>query len=348
MKWRQSNKFKKNDITMKYKELAKTGEQLSVVGLGCMGMSHAYGQPDDTESISTLEYALDLGINFWDTADIYGNGVNEELISKVLVPNRNKIFIATKFGFRVKGGTGDAFVGGETYVDASPKWMKQAVENSLRRLKIETIDLYYAHRVDPNVPVEETVGAMAELVKQGKIRFLGLSECTPEDLRKAYAVHPITAVQSEYSILTRGVEDAILPLTKELGITFVPFSPLSRGLITNKLDVNSLASNDFRKNLPRYNGEYLDNNQKLSAAFAEFAESKNCTPAQLAIAWVMAQSDNIIPIPGTKRRKYLEENAGAVDVALTAKELEIIDSIVNKYPNIGPRYSARENKFLNK
>jgi len=333
---------------MKYKELANTGEKVSVIGLGCMGMSSAYGQPNDPESISTLEYALDLGINFWDTADIYGNGINEELISKVLVSNRDKIFIATKFGFRVKGGTGDAFVGGETYLDASPEWMREAVEKSLRRLKIETIDLYYVHRVDPNIPIEETVGAMAELVKEGKVRYLGLSECTPEDLKKAHAVHPITALQSEYSVLTRDVEKEMLPLTQELGIAFVPFAPLSRGLITNKLDVSSLAANDFRANLPRYNGEYLDNNQKLAAAFAELAAGKNCSPSQLAIAWVMAQSNNIIPIPGTKRRNYLEENAGAANVNLCAKDLELIEALVNKYPNIGPRYSARENKFVKK
>lgn len=333
---------------MKYKELANTGEKLSVVGLGCMGMSTAYGTTDDTESIATLSYALDMGINFWDTADVYGNGINEELISKVLVPNRNKIFIATKFGFRLRGDSGNVFVGGETYVDASPIWMKQAVENSLKRLKIDTIDLYYAHRVDQNIPIEETVGAMAELVKEGKVRFLGLSECTAEDLRKAHSVHPITALQSEYSVLTRDVENEILPLSKTLGVTFVPFAPLSRGLITNKLDVSTLVSSDFRANLPRYQGEYLDNNQKLSTAFAAFAESKHCTPAQLAIAWVIAQGNNIIPIPGTKRRKYLEENAGAANVELTETDLEVIEAIVRKYPNIGPRYSARETKFLKK
>jgi aryl-alcohol dehydrogenase-like predicted oxidoreductase len=333
---------------MKFKELAKTGEKVSVVGLGCMGMSSAYGQRDDVESIATLNHALDLGINFWDTADVYGNGDNEELISKVLVPNRNKIFIATKFGFRIKNGGGDVFVGGESYVDASPKWMKQAVENSLGRLKVDVIDLYYAHRVDPSIPIEETVGAMAELVKEGKVRFLGLSECAPSDLKKAYSIHPITALQSEYSLLTRDVEKEILPLTKEMDVAFIPFAPLSRGLITNKLDVSSLAPNDFRANLPRYKGEYLENNQKLAAEFAEFAESKNCTPAQLAIAWVMARSSNIIPIPGTKRRKYLDENAGAADVVLTAKDLENIEAVVKKYPNIGPRYSARENKFVKK
>lgn len=336
------------DVTLKYRKLGKTGIEVSAVGLGCMGMSAAYGQADETESVATLHYALDLGINFWDTADIYGNGANEELISKVLVPNRNKIFIATKFGFRLRNDKGDAFVGGETYVDASPKWMKQAVENSLKRLKTDTIDLYYAHRVDPNVPVEETVGAMAELVKEGKVRFLGLSESTPEDLKRAYAVHPITALESEYSLLTRDVEKEILPLTKELGVAFIPFAPLSRGLITNKLNVSTLGSNDFRKNLPRYNGEYLDNNQKLASAFAEFASSKNCTPAQLAIAWVMAQGNNIIPIPGTKRRKYLGENAAASDVTMTDNDLEKIESILKKYPNIGPRYSARENKFVKK
>ena len=333
---------------MKYKELAKTGEKLSVIGLGCMGMSAAYGSADDSESTATLEHALDLGINFWDTADIYGNGGNEELISKVLTANRNKIFLATKFGFRIKGGSGDVFVGGESYADASPAWMKQAVENSLKRLKTDVIDLYYAHRVDPNIPVEETVGAMSELVKEGKVRYIGLSECTPEDLKKANAVHPVSALQSEYSLLTRNVESGILPLTKELGITFVPFSPLSRGLITNKLDVATLKQSDFRMNLPRFKGEYLDNNQRLAAELAGFAEGKGCTPAQLAIAWVIAQGDNIIPIPGTKRRKYLEENAGAADVVLTESDLKEIETIVNRYPNIGPRYSERENKFLKK
>src|SRR6201995_5164268 len=260
---------------MQYRTLGNTNIRLSAIGLGCMSMNHAYGEPDDVESIATLEKAIDLGINFWDTADIYADGANEELISRVLQPNRQKIFIATKFGFL---GYSQGYMGG---FDASPAHAKKAVENSLRRLKTDVIDLYYAHRIDPKVPVEDTVGAMADLVKEGKVRYLGLSEASPNSIRRAHRVHPISALQSEYSLLTRDVEAEVLPLCKELGITFVPFSPLARGLMTNTLNLNELGDNDFRKKLPRYQEEYQQNNQQLTQAFAALATEIGCSPAQL-------------------------------------------------------------------
>ncbi len=330
---------------MKFRELSNTGIQLSAIGLGCMGMSYAYGATDDRESIATLHRALDLGINFWDTADAYAGGKNEELIAKVLVPNRDKIFIATKFGFRHEESKG-VFSGG-TVLDVSPAYMQTAVEKSLRRLGTDVIDLYYAHRIDPTIPVEEMVGAMAELVKQGKVKYLGLSEASAESIRRAHAVHPIAALQSEYSLLTRDVEMEILPVLRELGISFIPFSPLARGLVTNTITASGLDAGDFRNTLPRFRDQYLENNRQLTEAFASFAVQKGCTPAQLALAWVLAKGNDIIPIPGTKKRRYLDDNAGAVEVSLTEADLYGIENILHQFPNTGDRYNEEGLKFVN-
>ena len=311
--------------------------EVSAIGLGCMGMSAFYGPTDEDEGVKTIQRALELGIDFIDTAQLYGPLMNELLVGRAIKGRREEYVIATKFSRRMD----DAVPGDMSTVgpqDCSAEHVRRSIEGSLERLGTDYVDLYYPHRVDPTVPVEETVGAMAELVREGKVRHIGLSEAAPETIRRANAVHPITAVQTEFSLWSREPEAEILPTCRELGIGFVPYSPLGRGFLAGRFtSPDQLAEDDFRRTGPRFTGENLDENLALAAKVKEIAAEKGVTPAQLAIAWVLAQGDDIVPIPGTKRRTYLEQNAGAVDVELTQDELERIDAELPK--PAGERYN---------
>jgi aryl-alcohol dehydrogenase-like predicted oxidoreductase len=317
-------------MTTLVRTLGRDGLTVSALGLGCMGMSQAYGPADREESLETVRRALDLGITFLDTSDFYGEGHNEELVGEAIAGRRDEVQLATKFSLRM--------VDGERRVDGRPEYVRAAADASLRRLGVDVIDLYYQHRVDPTVPIEETVGAMAELVQAGKVRYVGLSEASAETIRRAVDVHPIAALQSEWSLWTRDLETAVLPVARELGVGIVPFSPLGRGFLTGAIRTpDDFGEDDFRRGLPRFTGEAFQANLRLVDEVRALAEAKGVTPGQLALAWVLAQGPDVVPIPGTKRRSYLEENAGALDVELTPDERARLAAIAPSA--VGSRYA---------
>ncbi len=328
---------------MRMRLLGKSGLKVSAIGLGCMGMSEFYGPGDEVEAVATIHRALDLGVNFLDTADMYGLGANETLVGKAIRERRSQVVLATKFG-NVRDATGK-FLG----VNGRPEYVRSACDASLKRLGVDVIDLYYQHRVDPEVPIEETVGAMRELILAGKVRFLGLSEAAPQTLRRAVKAHPIAALQTEYSLWTRDVESEILPVCRELGIGFVAYSPLGRGFLTGKFKKpEDLAEGDWRRNSPRFQEENFKRNLELVGRIERTAKAKRCTPAQLALAWVLAQGEDIVPIPGTKRRLYLEENLGALGVRLSPGNLKSLNEATQPGAVAGERYPAQAMQAVNR
>jgi aryl-alcohol dehydrogenase-like predicted oxidoreductase len=328
---------------MEQRNIGQTGATVSALGLGCMGMSEFYGPRDEAESLATINRALDLGVNFLDTADMYGSGANEELVGRAIQGRRNDVFLATKFG-NVRGPNGESLG-----VNGTPQYVHSACEASLQRLKVDVIDLYYQHRVDPNTPIEDTVGAMAELVAAGKVRYLGLSEAAATTIRRAHKVHPIAALQTEYSLWTRDPETEILPTVRELGISFVAYSPLGRGFLTGQIkSPEDLAPDDYRRTAPRFQAESFQKNLELVAAVEKLAQAKSCTPSQLALAWVLSRGKDVIPIPGTKRRKYLEENVQSLNVKLTPQDLAQLDEVLPPGAAAGERYAAHGMQAVNR